>query len=88
MTTDKDVVGRAVRILEGPCMGRIGRVTEIATDKHSQQHLRIQFDPPVAIQSAGLLKAVWRKPGRARAHRLKTPEALGLSAAFTRATGA
>lgn len=61
--TPKNVIGRAVRIVLGPCAGKTGTIAGIETIVPKTGALfteyRISFTPPIHLASAGYLNAVW-----------------------------
>jgi KOW motif len=56
------ILGATVRVLNGPCAGRSGTITDVdrANDR-SHAFYKIQFLPPVYCVSAGMISSVWRK---------------------------
>jgi hypothetical protein len=60
-TKSNSIVGAHVRILNGPCAGRIGVV--VATDKSERDStwFKVEFNPPQYIREVGTVKSCWRR---------------------------
>ena len=51
-------IGQRVRVTTGPCVGMVGVIANVEYGRTVR--VRVRFDPPVRILSAGLVGGVWR----------------------------
>jgi UDP-3-O-[3-hydroxymyristoyl] glucosamine N-acyltransferase len=51
-------IGQRVHVLTGSCIGAVGVIANV--EQGHTVRVRVRFDPPVRIPSAGLIGGVWR----------------------------